>query len=125
MQLQQISKAHWYQRQPGGGAWGRLDRVCLSFAQHIFAEEQYGPSVSSLEYFWGGVFLGLQVQHMEASRLGVNLELQLPATATAMWDPSRVCNLHHSPWQHWILHPLSKARDRTQVLLDTGQIHLC
>ena len=33
------------------------------------------------------------------------------ATATAMWDPSRVCDLHHSSRQRWILNPLSKATD--------------
>ena len=27
---------------------------------------------------------------------------------------SRVCDLHHSSWHHWILNPLSKARDRTE-----------
>ena len=34
-------------------------------------------------------FLGLHLQHMEVPRLGVKLELQLPAytTATAMQDP--------------------------------------
>ena len=37
------------------------------------------------------------------------VEQQLPiyTTATAMWDPSCVCDLHHSSWQHRILHPLS------------------
>jgi len=40
-------------------------------------------------------------------------ELQLPActTATATWNPSLVCNLHHSSRQCWILNPLSRARD--------------
>ena len=35
---------------------------------------------------------------MEVPRLGVQLELQLQAyaTTTAMWDPSHVCDLHHS-----------------------------
>ena len=33
------------------------------------------------------------------------------------WDLSFVCNLHHSPR---ILNPLSKARDRTGVLMDTS-----
>ena len=41
------------------------------------------------------------------------------------WDPSHVCNLHYSSRQCWILNPLSKARDRTQVLRDTSQIHFC
>ena len=47
------------------------------------------------------VFLGQNVQHMEVPRIAVQSELQLPAcaTATAMWDPSRVCDLHHSSRQ--------------------------
>ena len=60
-----------------------------------------------------------------SNRLGVKLKLHLPVytTATATWDPSRVCNLHHSSRQCWIFNTLSKARDRTCVLMDTGQIH--
>ena len=56
---------------------------------------------------------------MEVPRLGVESELQLLAytTAIATLDPSCVCNLHHSSWQHWILNPLSKARDRTCNLM--------
>ena len=43
-------------------------------------------------------FSRLHSQHMEASRLGAELELQLPAsaTATARWDPAPVYKLHHS-----------------------------
>ena len=42
------------------------------------------------------------------------LELQPRAytTATAMWDPSHIFDLHHSSGQHRILNPLSKARDQ-------------
>ena len=62
---------------------------------------------------------------MEIPRLGIKLEPQLPAnaTATAMWDPSHICNLHHSSRQHQIPDPLSKARDRTHILMDTSRIH--
>ena len=58
---------------------------------------------------------------MEVPRLGVKLELQLPAytTATAMWDPSHVCDLHRGSQQHHILNLLSEARDRTRILMDT------
>ena len=53
-------------------------------------------------------------------RLGVKSELQLLAyaTPTATPDPSHICDLHHSSEQHWILNPLSKAWDRTCILLD-------
>ena len=53
------------------------------------------------------VFLGLHLQHMEVPKLGVELELQLPAyTTTTTQDPSHICNLHHSSHQHRILNQL-------------------
>ena len=57
---------------------------------------------------------------MEVPRLEVELELQLPVytTAATTQDLSHVCDLHHSLWQHQILNPLSKARDKTRVLID-------
>ena len=62
---------------------------------------------------------------MEFLRLVVESELQLPAyttaTATAMQDPSRVCDLHQGSWQHRILNPLSEAKDQTCNLMDTSQ----
>ena len=63
--------------------------------------------------------------HMEGPRLGAESEPQLPAytTATAMPDPSRVCDVHHSSWECWIFNPLSKARDQTHVLLDTSWVY--
>ena len=64
--------------------------------------------------------LGLHLWHMEVPRLGAESELQLLAyaTATAMQDPSHICDLYHSPWHPWILNPLSRARDRTLILMD-------
>ena len=61
----------------------------------------------------------------EVPGLGVELELQLPActTATAMQDPSRICNLHPSSLQSQILNPLNEARDRTRNLMVPSQIH--
>ena len=67
------------------------------------------------EIFFSFVFLGLHLWRMEVPRLGAELELQLLAyaTATAMWDPSCVFDLHHSSQQCRILNPLNKARDWT------------
>ena len=54
--------------------------------------------------FFFFAFSGLPLRHMEVPRLGVESELQLLAytTATATWDPSHVCDLHHSSRQHQI-----------------------
>ena len=66
-------------------------------------------------FFFFLVFLGLHLWHMKVPRLGVELELQLPAyaTATATQVLSCIFDLHRSLWQCWILSPLSEARDRT------------
>ena len=71
------------------------------------------------------VFLGPYLQHREVPRLGIKLEL-LPrayVTATAVPDPSRIRKLHHRSQQHRILNPLSEARDRSCILIDTSQAH--
>ena len=33
---------------------------------------------------------------------------------------SHICNLYHISWQHWILNPLNKSRDRTCILMDAS-----
>ena len=53
---------------------------------------------------------------MDVPRLGVKSELQVPATATAMPDPSHICNLCH---QCRILNPLSETNDQIHILTDT------
>ena len=69
-------------------------------------------------------FLGPLLRHMEVPRLGVKSELWLPAStrATATWDLSCVCDLHHSPWQRRI--PLSEVRDRTRNLVVPSRIRI-
>ena len=64
---------------------------------------------------------------MEIPRLGVKLELQLPAyvTATATWDPSHVCNLHQSSQQYQVPNPLSKDRDQTHIPMVISWICFC
>ena len=59
-----------------------------------------------------GFFLRPHQRHMEVPRLGVELELQLQAyaTAIAMPDPSCIHNLHHRSRPHRILQPLREAR---------------
>ena len=56
-------------------------------------------------------------------RLGVKMEQPTYAIATAMQDPSHICNLHHSSQRCQILNPLSEARDHIHVLMATSQVH--
>ena len=69
-------------------------------------------------------FLGLHLCHIEFPRLGARSELQLLAYATAMAmpDPSHLCDLCHSGGNTKSFNLLSKARDRTLILMDTSQI---
>ena len=80
--------------------------------------------LTAIIYFFIFIFccLGLQLRHMEFPSPGVKTELQLPATTTAAWDTSHICNLYHSSPQCPILTPLSKARDRTCILMDTSWV---
>ena len=82
-------------------------------------------TLPSYFYLFVYCFLGPHLWHMVVPRLGVESELQLlaNATPTAMPDLSHVHHLHHSSWQHQILNPLSEARNRTHVLMDTSQVY--
>ena len=114
---------------PGPQPLGLTEAGTPSLAQphaHLTTTRESGFSredlIWDLSFF---VFLGPHPRRMEVPRLGVESELQLLAytTATAMPDPSRVCELHHSSWQYQIPDPLSKARDQTHSLMDTRQVH--
>ena len=75
-------------------------------------------------FFFGLLsFLGLHPWHTEAPRQGAESELQLPAyaTATATGYLSRIFHLHHSSQQRRSLNPLSEARNRTRIFMDTSR----
>ena len=94
----------------------------------------FSPFSFFLPFCLSVCLFGLHLWHKEVPRLGIRLELQLLAytTATATPDPIHVCNLHHSSrphssWhqsslQHWILNPVSRARDQTCVLMVTSWV---
>ena len=72
----------------------------------------------SLSYFFFLLFGATPTAYGSSQARG-----QIGATAvTAMPDLSRVCDLHHSSWQRKILNPLSEARDRTFIPMDTSRI---
>ena len=62
---------------------------------------------------------------MEVPRLGIELELQLPATAMAMPDLSCICDLYHSSQQCQILNPLDWDQGLDHMLMDINQVCFC
>ena len=111
----------------GKRIWKRMD-MCLcttdSLCVHLKPAQHFKSTILQSFFF---CFLGLYPWHMEIPRLGVELELQLPAytTATAMPDLSCICELHHSSQQCQILNPLSEARDQTHNLMVPSWICFC
>ena len=67
---------------------------------------------------------GRHLKRMEILKLGVEMQLQLPAyaTAIAMQDLSHVWDLEWSSWQCQVLNPLSEARDWTCNVMVTSWV---
>ena len=76
-------------------------------------------------FFFFSFLLETLPRHMEVPRLGVKLELQVPAytTTRATPDQSQVCKLHRGSRQRRILNPLSSARDQTRVIKNISWVH--
>ena len=123
--------------------WWNCDLTCLSFSMenlcysYYFDTNHVTSAVISffnityvfytVDFFFFFLFFLFRasLQHIEVPGLGVKSELQLLAysTATATQDLSRICNLHHSSRQCWILNPMSEVRDRTHIVMDPSWIH--
>ena len=86
--------------------------------------EQESRAIAATSFFLFFFFLGQHPRHLEVPRLGVEWGMWPPAytTATATWDPSWVCDLHHNSRQRQILSPLSEAKERTRVLMDASRV---
>ena len=72
-----------------------------------------------LSFFSFFLFFFFQLFRAMPAACGVTATTYTTATAT-----QDLGDLHHSSWQHWILNPLSNAKDRTYDLMVTSQIHL-
>ena len=102
----------------------------ISFVSYILWHIRYNSKWdrSPLFFFFFFFFFLLfraAIKAHEVPRLGIKLEMQLPAytTAIATLDPTHIFNLYCSSRQHWILNPLSKARVQTCIFMDTSQVH--
>ena len=112
--------------------------ICMTKSLHCTAEIMttlWINYTSTKLKFWGvlfvwfissflKIFLLFRATHIAYGRLGVEMKLELLAytTATAMQDPSGICDLHYSSQKCWILNPLSRVRVRTSNLMDTSYV---
>jgi len=104
------------------GMWPLCCHRHLELSVKVFPSRSLTISWDELPIFYLAFFFLLLKATPEAYR-GSQARRQIRAaagatakatvTATATWNPSRVCNLHHSSWQCQILNPLSKAGDQT------------
>ena len=97
-----------------------ISQFCISFLCSLFFFSFFlfwAPTYFYSIFFF---FLRSHLWHMEVSRLGVEMELQ--PTATVTQDLSRAFCLPYSPQQQRILNPISKARDRTCIFMDTSWV---
>ena len=98
-----------------------IAHLFISNVHSLLNSTSYGQF--SFLFSYVAFFLGPHLWHMEVPKLGVKLELQLPAyTTTATQYLSHVCDLHNSSQQCQILNPLSEARDWTHNLMVPSQI---
>ena len=105
----------------------KVINICIQIYMYVYIYEvkAWIRIMTVFFFFVFCHFLGLHLRHMEVPRIGVKLELQLPAytIAIATQDPSRVCDLHHSSWQCRILNPLSETRNWTHILMDASRVY--
>ena len=92
---------------PPAGSWKQPPPLCLTTGE----DHCPFPGTGFFLLFFCLFVLERHLQHIGVPRLGHigAATVGLPA-ATAMWDPSHICDLHHSLRQHQILNPLSGAR---------------
>ena len=108
--------------------FSRPDTPCLPLLcalAHVIPTPGAPSAHLSSHHFLFVCFLGLHLRHMEVPRPGAESELLAYITATAMPDPSCICDLLHSSWQCWILNPLSEASYGTGNLMVPSRIHFC
>ena len=104
-------QSHWW----GWSATKESNKFAKASGSSMVSEHSQTLCLQVIFFF----FFQTHSWHVEIPRLGVQSELQLLvyATTTATQDLSHVYYLHHSLQPCWILNSLSKARDRTCVLM--------
>ena len=98
------------------------ERRQLAFNFSWYSKELSSLTVNIHSFFFFCLFRAtLEAYGRFQARVESELEPLAFTTATATPDPSCICDLHHSSQPCQIRDPLSEARDRTHILMDTSQ----
>ena len=82
------------------------------------------PIFSPIPHFLFSFFRATPMVYGSSQSMGqIGAAAASLATATAMPNPSHVCELHHSSQQCQILNQLRRARDKTCILMDPSWVH--
>ena len=98
--LYHSSRQQWILNSPSGRPGIKPRNLIVPSQIRLFCAMMGTPTLIFFSFFFFFFFLGPKVRHMEAPRLGAELELELPVytKATAKQDGSCVFDLHHSIW---------------------------
>uniref|UniRef100_A0A8D0N7I0 Calcium load-activated calcium channel n=1 Tax=Sus scrofa TaxID=9823 RepID=A0A8D0N7I0_PIG len=112
-----------------GRVVAKLPFTPLSYIQGLSHRNLLGDDTTDCSFIFLYILCTMSIRQgfthgIWVSMLGVKSELQLLAytRAIAVPDPSRICDLCRSLRPHRILNPVSKARDRTCLFMDTSRI---
>ena len=120
-----VALASWSDRNParkessGRAHWWGIKGWAASFAvgqPRVKCSPRARPSSRDSQHFF---FLKQHPRHMDVPGRGVKSKLKRLYSGTAAPDPGCLYDLCHSLRHHWILNPLSKARDWTFILMET------
>ena len=87
----------------------------LNMLLERFSQKDQGPCHHQTPQILLFFFLTFRATHAayrsSQARCPIRGAAASPCHSHGMPDPSHICDLHLSLWQHWILNPLIKARD--------------
>jgi len=97
-------------------SYSNQNNVAMAWKQINRSMEENGEPRSKTMRIWSTKFFLFTAVPMPCGSSS-EPQLQVYATDTVTPDQSHICNIHRILWQCRIFNPLSKARDRTHILI--------
>ena len=95
-----------------------LQAYYYNFQQFFFLPNKFDAFNTVSEVFFP-LFVATPVAYGSSWARGWIKPMQARVLAMTTLDPSYICELHWSLWQHQILNPVSEAKGWTHILVET------